>query len=330
VCVWNGEHPQEIILRTLASCAGAHVSVLERGPFAGTIHPDDSGILGASSIAQRDNWTWNGKCEQSHWLEVFDRLRDASRVASSTWWAQPEAVGAEALRRRLGVSETDRVALFLGQVDADAQGFLFAPEHANNLHAWRTFVRAAAPSGAFLLGKHHPKSHTPVEHYRQVLGAARGAWIDDASMSDCLAIADCVCAVNSTGLFEALLLGKPCLMLGGGLLSGKGIVHEVDGELAERDVTDWLVGADQHERTAQFREFGAYLLGHELFTMRARQERMGLRGVDALAKWLCARMNTLPRSDATLGVNPWRCPVLTRDGDLMVRDVTREREGALA
>jgi hypothetical protein len=315
VMVWNGEHPQEIVLRSLARRTGAHVCVLERGPFEGTLHPDDQGILGASTAAERTTWSWPSNRQRDYWHDTFDEFREQLLKRQSTWWGQPERIGGHALRRRLGIDFQEPVALFAGQVDADVQGFLFGAGYRDNAEAFGAFTRAFVASGqpGFVLGKHHPKSTTSVERYQSQLGAARGIWSDEASIHDCLALADRVASVNSTVLFEALLLEKPCLMLGRSVLSGAQIAYSCDGQPDARVIRRWMDASDHRSRMARFRRRCAHLLNNDLFTMRPEDENIGLRGVADLAHWLTTRATGISPSvpNGVSFIDPWNEPVIT-------------------
>ena len=283
VVIWSGHHAQEIILAELARQRGVPLAWIERGPLPRTLHFDRLGVLGGSSVAHQSSWSWRSPDERRHWRDVLDRF--IGTLGDTTWWEQPDAVGPAAFRERLGIRQDQTVACFAGQVDRDAQNFFFSPTFANNAAALKWMCRQL-PGPCFLLGKHHPKSATPSDEYARFLADRLGAWVTDAALSDCIAACDRFVAVNSTSLFEAMLAGKPSLMLGQGLLSNKAIAYNAD------EVQDWLAGADWTERARRFRDFAAHLLADHLFAADEANEQRGLRGVEHLARTLVSWSQT--------------------------------------
>lgn len=286
VAVWNGHHPQEMILAELARERGIPVVWLERGPLPRTLHFDREGILGGSAVAKQRAWEWQSDSEQRRWSAVFQRY--LASIGNTTWWAQPDSVGPDKLRASLRIPEGQAAICFAGQVDRDVQNLLYSPLFERNLDAFSR-VRDAVPQTYFLLGKHHPKSDTPAASYQQVLGDRPGVWATDVALSDCIGLSDRFVAVNSTSLFEAMFAGKPTLALGQSLLAGKGIAYEVH-DLNETDavVSDWLDASDWDARRARFNDFCAFLLSRHLYATMETDEHAGLKGVQALAERLIA------------------------------------------
>jgi hypothetical protein len=280
--IWNGHHPQEMILRSLCERARTPALWLERGPLPTTLHLDSDGVLGGSRIAQEASWRWEHERERQAWRTTLERVERAARERGATWWVQPDRIGAHALRAKLGVDGNTPILLFAGQVDRDVQNLLYAPGFDSNLDAFRWVVEQLKAGGrkVFLLGKQHPKSDTPPEAYREALGDMHGAWLDSAALEDCLSVADRVAAVNSTVLFEALSIQRPALMLGAGLLSDKGVAYPPE------EFTAWLDARRWGERMERWRDFGAWLLAHELYSMLAPKDALGMRTAEALGETL--------------------------------------------
>lgn len=286
--LWNGWHPQEMILDRLCREAGVPVVYLERGLFPGTLHLDTEGILAASSVAKAPSWNWPEGTDPTPWHAAYTQRRDAYRTGGGTWWEQPKSAGPEAARKALAIPDGARVLLFAGQVDRDAQNLFFAPDHENNLTAFEAFCTSLnRDSRLFVLGKHHPKAETPAEAYREVLreSGVRGVWTDTHALNDCLALADRVAAVNSTVLFEGLLMGKPALAMGESLLSGKGIAYDFHETGA---VPAWIAGDDAGERLTRWEDFAAWLLAEHLYATAPESEANGLRGLACMAEYLIA------------------------------------------
>ena len=283
VLLWNGCHAPELLMKHVARDSGVPVSLLERGPFARTIHLTQCGTLADSEVGRATEVAFTDDALREAG-EAEYRERTAAYVQSgSTWYEQPETDDGGGLRARLNIEERRRVVLFLGQVDADSQNILYSP-FKDGLDAFTWFCdQLRGRDDIFVIGKHHPRSDVPAERFQETV-AGLGAWLDDCSMRDCLAAADRVAAVNSTGLYEALMLGKPVLTLGRSLLSGKGIAYEVQSPKAEDGVINaWLAAEDADRRTSRWNVFAAHLLGEVLFDMTSDD---GLRSCASLAKSL--------------------------------------------
>lgn len=289
--IWSGHHPQELILAELCREREIPVAWLERGPLAGTLHLDTRGVLGGTTIADATDWSWSEDRQQDQWRTTFARYRDD--LGHGTWWPQPASLGPEVLRERLGVSRGTRVACFAGQVDRDVQNLLYSPHFRSSLDAFEWFarkVRRLDPEG-YILGKHHPRSDTQPESFERLLGDHAGCWLTDVSVQDCIGLCDRFAAVNSSSLFEALLRDRPVLMLGRGVLSGKGIAHEAAGPGGSATAVEtWLAADRNEERAERFHDFGAFLLAEHLIAATERGEILGLRSAAVFARLLLERV----------------------------------------
>lgn len=287
--IWNGQHPQEMILDQLARARGSSVWYIERGPFSGTIQVDPEGILGGSSVAMASSVRWDGHKSPEHWHAVADKLLDHLNNQQSTWWEQPESAGPEELRKRLGIPAGKKVLLFTGQVDQDTQNILYSPLFSGGLEAFRWFVeRMRNRTDVFILGKHHPKTTDPATAYRTIVeSAGLGVWLDDASIHDCIGVADRVVAVNSSTLYEAVIRGMPILTLGLSLLHSKGISYEVNELTDAADACGaWFSASDWNDRLNRWYDFAASLLAHDLYAMDPELPPLGVQGPEQLAERL--------------------------------------------
>lgn len=289
--VWNGQHPQEMILADLCRAAGCPVHYLERAPVPGMLHVDAEGILAGSSVARATTWSWPDGADRAYWQAAAAAVMRASGATGSTWWEQPEPKDPAVLRRKLGLAEGQRVLLFAGQVDRDTQNLLYSPHFTTNAEAlaW-CCAQLPADGSVFLLGKHHPRSTVPAATYREIVGA-RGVWVEDLALGDALELADRVVAVNSTVLFEGLMRGKPALALGDSLLAGKGIAYEIGTpQTGGAAVTDWLAASDFDARHQRWQDYLAYLLAYAFYAMESPVPQV--QGVDALALHITAHATT--------------------------------------
>lgn len=300
VVIWNGQHSQEMLLDQIARSAGSAVHYLERGPFQGTIQLDEEAILGGTRVARAAEWEWPDGTDLDVWQDSMKAVEKSYRENQNTWWEQPESVGTDQLRRRLGINDGAKVILFAGQVDADTQNMLYSPHFEDSLDAFTWFCSQIHDEDVFILGKHHPKSSASPEEFRAVVGD-RGVWLTDVSLQDCMALADRVAAVNSTVLYEGLMMEKPVLMMGQSLLSNKQIAFEIDTLAGGGKVIgEWIAAFDFNIRRKRWLDFGAYLLACQLFSMNPENSAQKQRGADALADYLVAHaaQNSLPDQEA--------------------------------
>ncbi len=287
--IWNGHHPQELILRDLCRAAGCPVHYIERAPLHGAIQVDAEGVLADTGIARSTEWRWTTVEEQARGLAVAARATAACLAAGRTWWDQPESQDAARLRQRLGIRPGQQVLLFAGQVDRDAQNLLFAPHFGGCREALAWFCAQLPKDGSvFLLGKHHPMSPDSPARYAEVVGSL-GKWTCEVALDDALAVADRVAAVNSTVLFEALMRGKPVYMLGDSLLSHKGIAYEFTGPGDDaHTLRAWLAAEDLDGRLGRWKDYWAWLITHAFYRVLPETTPSGQRGAEELADYVQA------------------------------------------
>jgi len=276
--IWNGEHPQELILADLCRACHCPVAYIERAPFKGMLQLDREGILAESSAALAEEWTLAGPDGRQRWLAALDTITSDYLERGATWWEQPETTGPDEIRKKLGIPSQSKVVLFAGQVDEDAQNILFSPHFAGTLGAFEWFCdHLPEGEGLFVLGKHHPRSSSPLESFASAADG-RGVWTNETSLEDCLAIADYVATVNSTVMYEGLMKGLPVFSLGKSLLSGKGIVHELsDLDSGSATISKWLDDLNGDARRDNWRKFGAWLLANAFYSMSPSGAESGLR-----------------------------------------------------
>ncbi|MFW5983475.1 MAG: hypothetical protein ACOCQ4_03155 [bacterium] len=285
--IWNGYHPQEMILDQLARDCHCPVAYIERAPFPQMIHVDQQGVLGGSRIAQQNQWNWSSKENQSYWHDALKQLQSDYCESNITWWEQPTSLGENKIRQKFNIPSDKKIVLFAGQVDQDIQTLLYSPLFKSNLDAFQWISkRLKHKKEVFILGKHHPKSSTPMENYQNVIDSTgvNGIWTNEASLEDCLSIADRVVAVNSTILYESMMRGIPILSLGNSLLSGKDIAYEINHIESHQDQIDaWLSAENFQNKQENWLDFGAYLLATDLFTMDVSEKSDKFQNAEQLA-----------------------------------------------
>ncbi|MGB2879824.1 MAG: hypothetical protein WBD24_06560, partial [Candidatus Omnitrophota bacterium] len=263
--MWNGTHSQSMIFNDVCKKAECPIVYIERGPLVETLFLDEKGILCDSSIAKEPECKWASEGEAEKWRHAMAEIKKAYQAGKSTWWEQPKSIGPENLRKKLGIPSGKKIVMFAGQVKEDSQSFLYSPNFDDNLKAFKWFCDNLPPDDVFILGKHHPKSKQSVRDYQKILGT-KGIWISNISLDDCLALADRVAAVNSTVLYEALLMEKPILSMGSFLLSNRNIAYEVnDLKTGSEVIKQWLAAEDFKTRYEEWMNFGAFLLSRALY-----------------------------------------------------------------
>jgi hypothetical protein len=287
--IWNGEHVPELLLKALCRLGDCPTLVVERGPIPRTLFVDEEGLLTSSRIARSGAWPPAAE----PWRTIADRVAARLACGNLTAWEQPPARETPSLRATIGARADQTVLLFAGQVDADTQRFLFSPHFPDNVSAFRAFLRALrGRDDVFVLGKQHPYSQTPARVYAEALAESRvpGAWRSDLAIDDALSVADRVAAVNSTVLYEGLARGRPALVLGQWLLSGRGAAEEIDSaDALPAAVARWLAGAGAARQQHAWRAGLAHLLSTCLYAIETPEVAGDRPGADDLADRLARR-----------------------------------------
>jgi hypothetical protein len=290
VIIWNGEHPEELLLREMLRQNRCPVLLAERTPWPGMVSIDPEGILcNASFFGQRPKWA--NLENQLKWKCLYEEYERWINTVGITWWEQPQAANPVLDRLAEIKRQGRRVVLFAGQVDADTQSFLFSPHFSSNLEAFRWFVDALKPfPDVFILGKHHPKSSTPATAYQQLLAADRGEWRTDLPLNDCLRLSDRLAAVNSSILCEGLIHRKPVIALGRTMLQGSGAVIEVSNRDDHAAVISWLARSSPlpDELTEVWKDFSSWHFAQSLYAFKAFPQLMEERGPAILAQQVAA------------------------------------------
>ena len=256
-----------------------------------TLFLDKEGIHADSSIARKGKEILDEK-DKVYWEDVLKKTAQEYATNKETWWEQPESLDRGAFLDKLNIPKNSKIVLFAGQVDNDTQTFKYSPLFENNLNAFKWFCEnVPKEENIFILGKHHPKSDTNPEEYRKIV-KGKGVWLDDAALSDCLAVSSRVVAVNSTVLFEGLLTGKPILSMGKSLLSGKDVSYEINSlDGAGEIIKKWLHDDANDDHKRHWEKYGALLLSKSLYSVYDYEKKEGKNGSCEMAgrlQVLCA------------------------------------------
>lgn len=284
VVMWNGEQTQELILRELISWCHGSVCFAERSPLPGWLYLDPQGLMARAQFAGAEI-RWEEEAQHKAWRGTVQAYRDLLVSKGSTWYPQADVASPEELRKQLAIPSGHKVVVFAGQLDVDTQNFWFSPHFEGNLDAFKSFCALARKAGnVYVLGKHHPLSAAPAARYRRVVEGI-GTWREDVSLSTCLHLADGVAAVNSSVLFEAAMLGKPCLALGQTLVTGRDVFFEMEGAEDFRTFQAWLAFDKSAERQERWQEVCAWLLAHHFYYVENEpfHAEVAQRGPGALA-----------------------------------------------
>jgi hypothetical protein len=288
VVIWNGLHPQELILKRLAQSAQIPILFMERAPFAGMVHLDTKGVLGGSTPAHQSLDELKGKLQDTQlifWINAFLKKRRSLGEAKTTWWSQGNVITSSRVSRNtIGVRPGQKVILFAEQVTNDAQTIFYSPRFISSFDALSWLMGEQLTStDYFFLVKAHPKSKRDDRDRMAQLVEGRGRFLDDIHISDAIGLSDYVAAINSTVLFEALMAEKPALMLGKSILSGKEVAYELGANSDREVVRAWLGCDDLGQRLENFRLVSAYWLSTCFFDFSSSNDGSGSRGPEEFA-----------------------------------------------
>lgn len=244
VVAWNGLLPPRRLHVAAARRRGLSVAFAEKGVWPGTFSLDPSGVGPLSRFAGA-----RGPVSPEEVQAFAGRLAEMEATGASAW-GQPGRRPPEELRRRLGARPGERVLLFVDQVRSDTNLLLFSPAFATTEEA-QLWCARGLPEGWRLAVKPHPREPGPA---RVVPGAAALAGVN---VLDAIALADCVAGINSGVLLEAAVRGKPVLVLGRSVLSGRAFVTEPRAGEAVAGALGRCLAAG--ERRQEALAFGAWL-----------------------------------------------------------------------
>lgn len=293
VLIWNGVHPQEKLLATMALKRGCRLGFIERGPIPGTIQYDHQGVLGGSSFADQSDWTWESPAVAERWLSAYEVVKKKLQKSPRTWWSQPKSRGRDSVMSQLKLDRNKQVLLFAGQVDRDAQTLFFSPSFGNTIDALSWVChRLEGREDWQLLGKHHPQSDLVKTAFQDIV-KGRGVWTGGTSLEDALGVSQRVIAINSTVLYEAMLRDVPAMALGRGLFSGKKVFYELDGQDDTSVFNAFLEGDGYDERADRFRDMMAFLMAHHLYDFNGNWSDEGLNGARQFAERLAGEIGDM-------------------------------------
>lgn len=235
--VWNGNDPRQYIIDKLGKNFNIKTLFIERGPLPSVIFYDTLGVLSNSSISSIDLVKFKGGFNN---YQNFEEYKEWYFNTTETLWSQPNKPKSISLREQFGIDKSQKITLFIGQVDNDIQTKLFSPYFTSNIEAFKWFVNHAIEDNHFVVGKHHPKSLVSVKDYESVIvDKPNVIWTDQFPLDECLEVADYIVTVNSSVIFDALLKEKPVFSLGTSLLSNKDILYEFSPVEFEKVLKDF-------------------------------------------------------------------------------------------
>ena len=286
VLLWNGEHTQETIFNQLCNQASCPVLYLERGPFRDSLQMSPDGCTASTEIARAYNWVFPDFVDKAVSRLSAEIVEEKYKTSQITWYSreQPKSTPLRQLKKNLGIPKDKKILLFTGQLDNDTSNFKHSPNFEGNLEAFRWFCNALRHrDDIFILGKHHPLDQNSFKEFQHAVEGL-GIWVDNVSLENCLELADRVAAVNSTVLFEAIVLNKPILAMGKLLLSNKGIAYEIVDTLdSEQIISNWLAAKEFSEKRKRWLDFSAYLIAAELYFMSDFYALPACRGSQTMA-----------------------------------------------
>ena len=278
VIIWNGYHIPEAALSRAADLLETPKYFAERGPFAGTFAFDPRGInFGSTFVNQYNHLT---AVENS---DAIARFANEYFGEGDSNWKQPLRVKDQAaFRARYQIPEEKVIVLFPAQVERDTNSKLFSPEFASVYDAYTEIASQCNQhfEEVFLIAKKHPLQED-AENFADV-PLKSGVWIEDAHLFDCIRCCDAVISINSSAAVEAVLLGRPILLLGQSILTPNKSVLKIcsRGEL-QGSFVKLLEYAKSREKVID-KQYLSRLLYSYLYTTEPKYVQLGIKDIAEL------------------------------------------------
>jgi predicted glycosyltransferase involved in capsule biosynthesis len=201
--------------------------VAERGALNRSFFFDPEGFLADSASYAGERW--DRPLDAAERAQVVDYMAE-ERLANQALEDQPDRIGPSALRRKLGIAESDFMIFVALQRPGDtATRFM---TRGNRTYArfieLLTELDAAIPPGVKVVVKKHPLED-------DVPAFGNCISVDDCHVADLLGACNSILTFNSGVGVLAMLWGKFCLLYGKAFYQIDGVNRYVDGA---RDVLD--------------------------------------------------------------------------------------------
>jgi O-antigen ligase/capsule polysaccharide modification protein KpsS len=254
IVLWNGSGLAAALAEQWARQHGVPVLFAENGYLPHTLQLDLEGVNAFSSLRHLDLADCAARTYSTAQQQEFSAMLAEYRAGRAPpitppphgrlrpsllaylqqgwrdWWQRPQR---RRINRRIGHTQPqlpERFVLFALQVAADSQLILHSPLYGNRLEIAIAEVEAALheldPTLALVV-KLHPADRDKTDY--DAVAAAHPAviWVGGGDVRPLLAQAQCVVTVNSTVGVEALLFGKPVVLLGNNFYGRDGLVYLV-------------------------------------------------------------------------------------------------------
>ncbi|MBS3952718.1 MAG: hypothetical protein KGZ88_07205 [Methylomicrobium sp.] len=261
--IWNGELPTQIILKNICNKISCPVVFIERGPLPDTMQLSklgfNGGFNGSHPIANKTNWEWPDAQTQKRSHSLYLSYKKLYKDCSFTWHPQPSSNN-----KYISIPKNKKVILFFNQLDEDTSNFYFSPFFKKNIDALKWLCeQLKARNDIYIIAKQHPCNHDKTDAYERII-KKQGIWTNSLSLKSCLNLADYVVGVNSSSLFESLVLDKAVLQLGKSLLSNKNIVYEYNHN-DQNVISNWLDKVDLETKLKNWSDFASYLFYDQMY-----------------------------------------------------------------
>lgn len=294
VFLWNGSGLAAAIAEQLALSRGVPLIFGENGYLPGTLQLDPVGVNAFASFGCR----WS--LEQIRGMQWSDREREELRRMLADYRANrlPRPLGPpsgrvrpslmaylcqsiEDLRHRQPSSAGNRLIarqipelpprflFFPLQVKQDSQLTVHSPLYGNRLEEAILDLRAALPyvgPDMRLVVKLHPADLTKSDYDPMVRACPDVIWVAGGDVRHILERSELVVTVNSTVGIEALMFGKPVVVIGNSPYGHPGLVHPVSDRTSLvaglRSALSWSPDETLVEQYLMFLYFRAFTRGH--------------------------------------------------------------------
>ena len=235
VIVWNGLYSKRAVYVKAAHYLNIPVYYAEKGMLPNSWYIDPQGVNVLSSVAGKKpvDATVSGTA-----IDQFKKRLHTIDKKGESAWEQPCRKDTALIRKDLGLTGTQKVLFFPGQVDYDTNIVLFSEHFIHSLDALTWLVHGLPKDEFFIVAKPHPKGNAKAEAFEKVLGN-KGVVLSEINVLDAIELADCIVSINSTIAFEAAIRAKPVLLLGQGILCTR---EYVSTYMPGRDACEQVVG----------------------------------------------------------------------------------------
>jgi hypothetical protein len=217
VLLWNGTVGDSAAYKAVAKKHESRILYLERGLLPNTIQLDTQGVNGASSASRMGHMP----CESSNSWDWARSIIGRYRSSDHSGLPQPGSLPEKDLLAMHDIPENKKVVLFPCQVAYDSNICIYSPFRLYpEVYDWLASGYGGRDD-VIVVAKKHPLGQIDESYVKKCLGAG-GRFVTTGNIRQWIQLSHHVVSINSTAAFEAVLLGKPVILMGKALFGGPG------------------------------------------------------------------------------------------------------------